>query len=236
MLYLIHGGENARRVEKINATRKKILVENNGALETALNTEDITEEKLDEMAFGQGLFQSVGVVIMRDTLETKELKELFERKIKTFSSSPNVFIIGESFVTKDVLGKIEKLGGAVEFLGVKKGKEVKDNSGFLLADAMARRDRKGAWALFTEIMAKGGSSEGIHGIIFWQFKNLILVKKGGLSGKLSFPLMKAKTNAPKWEEKELKTALSRLVSIYHDSHRGLHEFPVALEMFLLDTI
>lgn len=236
MLYLIHGGESAKRIEKIEVARGKLLTENSGALETVLNTEDITEEKLDELAFGQGLFQSVGLVIMRDTLETKELKELFYKKIKTITASPNIFIVGESFLAKDILGKVEKLGGVTEFLGAKKDKHEKDNSGFALADAIARRDRKGAWALFTEIMAKGGSSEGIHGIIFWQFKNLFLVKKGGLSGKLSFPLMKAKTNVPKWEEKELRTAMSRLVSIYHDSHRGLHEFPVALEKFLLDVV
>ncbi|MEK7593908.1 MAG: hypothetical protein AAB471_01945 [Patescibacteria group bacterium] len=236
MLYLIYGGDSASRLAKIEELRKELASIYPGALETDLNTEEINEDKLDELSFGQGLFQNVSVVILRNTLETKELKELFGNKIKILASSLNVFIIGEPRTTKDIIERVEKNGGKAIFLGLEEKGLKKDNSGFALADAVARRDRKGAWALFVEAVSKGARAEELHGIIFWQFKNLLLVKNGGLAEKLSYPLMKAKSFAPKWDERELKTALSRLISIYHESHRGTVEFPIALEKFLLEVV
>ncbi|MEK7115385.1 MAG: hypothetical protein AAB862_00360, partial [Patescibacteria group bacterium] len=103
MLYLIYGGDSASRLAKIEELRKELAGIYPGALETDLNTEEINEDKLDELSFGQGLFQNVSVVILRNTLETKELKELFGNKIKILASSLNVFIIGEPRTTKDII-------------------------------------------------------------------------------------------------------------------------------------
>ena len=118
MLYLIYGGDSASRLAKIEELRKELASIYPGALETDLNTEEINEDKLDELSFGQGLFQNVSVVILRNTLETKELKELFGNKIKILASSLNVFIIGEPRTTKDIIERVEKNGGKAIFLGL----------------------------------------------------------------------------------------------------------------------
>lgn len=149
--------------------------------------------------------------------------------------------------------EIEKyeLGGSFLPKGLTSGKY----NPFAICDAVAAKDKSRAWILFQQALLAGVPAEEIFYKIVWQIKNLLLLKKlndaifsqGRTSGvprgsafdieketKLH-PYVIKKTLAATWNfsEEELKNYSFELVKIYHDARKGLEEFPIGLEKFLL---
>ena len=60
------------------------------------------------------------------------------------------------------------------------------------------------------------ADEQIHGILFWKIKSLILSARGGV-----------------YSQTELKKLSNLLVSVYHDTRKGIHEMDNAMERFIL---
>lgn len=235
MLYFFHG-DSAARLKKITERREALAKNDRDALYRPLAEEEWNGPALEELARGQGLFGGTSYFLIKEFLSTKEDKEFFMESAALLARSHNVFFVSEPSATKEIIKAVEKAGGESVALAETQKATKRDSSGFALADAAAKRDRKLAWALFHESLFKGASAEELHGILFWQMKNLRLAKLPGSGANFSFPLMKAKSAAPKWKDEEITGALGRLVSIYHESHRGKYELPVALELFLLETV
>ena len=88
----------------------------------------------------------------------------------------------------------------------------------------------------------GVSSEEVFWKVWWQMKNLILVKKlhqAGVqniekkSGLHPFVVKKTLNSAKNFTETELHEISFDLVRLYHESRRGLQDFPIGLEKILL---
>ena len=237
MIYFFYGGVD-ERIKKIEEKKRELEKKYPSASVSIIEGENFSVEKLDEIASSTNLFSGVSIFLIKNALDSKEQKDLFKKKVKILSISPNIFIISEPFITKELSTAIEKTKGEVISVSGDVGAAKRDGSVFLIADATARRDRKLAWALYQEAIFGGAVAEELHGILFWQIKNLFLAKTGisGASMKVSYPMMKAKSFAPKWEEKELRVGLSRLVSIYHEAHRGRGDLSIEIEKFLLDSV
>ncbi|MEK7558635.1 MAG: hypothetical protein AAB507_02300 [Patescibacteria group bacterium] len=231
MFYFFYGDDTDKRREKIG----KLIKTKNAAL-CELKEEELSIDFLEEMATSQVLFDEAQIFLLRDLLLSKELKEILKKCASLMAQSANAFIVSQASATKDLLSAIEKKGAELVECSLKEKPIKKDGGNFALGDAIGRRDRKAAWVLYQEAMSKGAVSEELHGIIFWVMKNIFLAKVGGATGLSPYPLMKAKSFESKWSNGEVRGALSRLVGMYHDSHRGIVEFPVALEMFLLETV
>jgi hypothetical protein len=108
---------------------------------------------------------------------------------------------------------------------------------FAMADALGARDKKTLWILYRQAVEEGKASEEIHGILFWQAKSMVLAartKFAGEAGLNPYVYTKSKRYAENFSEPELTALLDRLVSVYHDSHRGMHEFETALERLILE--
>ena len=107
---------------------------------------------------------------------------------------------------------------------------------FALTDALGARDKKALWTLYRKAVELGKVPEEIHGILFWQVKSMVLAarsKSAGEAGLNPFVYGKAKRYAENYSGDELKAMLEKLVTIYHDSHRGVCDFETAMEIFLL---
>lgn len=118
----------------------------------------------------------------------------------------------------------------------------KEYNPFAICDAVATKDKSRAWILFQQALLGGVPAEEIFYKIVWQIKNLLLLKKlndakiGNLEKETKLhPYVIKKTLAATWNfsEEELKNYSFELVKIYHDARRGLEEFPIGLEKFLL---
>lgn len=123
---------------------------------------------------------------------------------------------------------------------------------FAICDAVAEKNNIRAWMLFQQALTNGIDAEEIFWKIWWQIKSLLLVKKlQGLSldghkgqslganleketGLHPFVVKKNLSAIHNFSEEELQNYSFHLVKLYHDARRGLEEFPIGLEKFLLN--
>ena len=224
-----------------------------------LTAESWNQASFEEYLAGQGLFNDKYIVFLDNILEETSIKDYILEKLPEISKSANIFIWLERKVAKPVADKIKKSAEkAQEFLETSEsGRDFSVEGGlpapsearqagktfslgefniFSLADAFGRRDKKNLWTLYQKAIMREIPAEEISGVLFWQLKSMILAEKSknaDEAGIKPFVYSKAKAFARNYKEDELKNISSELVSIYHDSHRGMGEFEMALERFIL---
>jgi hypothetical protein len=202
-----------------------------------LDPENFSEEELQELIGGQGLFSQKYIVDLRRLFESDETKEVAASFIDDIQKSENIFIWVEGELKKEELtlveGRAEKLQ---EFkLSQKAQKKKEDTNLFPLGDALGKKDKKNMWLLYIDALANADINQ-IHGILFWQVKNMLLALKTATpeeAGISPFPYKKAKQYAGNFSEDELQTMSADLVALAHDARRGKHNFEIAVERWVL---
>ncbi len=113
---------------------------------------------------------------------------------------------------------------------------------FHIADAVAEKDRGRAWLLFQKALLSGLDPEEIFWKITWQIKNLLLLKKLSLSSEKKiieatnlhpYVVKKTLSASRNYSEEELAGYSSELIDLYHKARRGLADFDVGIEKFLI---
>ncbi|HBV01372.1 MAG TPA: hypothetical protein DEF00_03195 [Candidatus Taylorbacteria bacterium] len=236
MLYFFHGSDKDTAREKAGKLIESLRKKKPDAELFRIDAENWSEAKLQELTAGQGLFNNSFIVQIVQLLESPEAKEIFIDRLEEIAQSPNVFISLEGEVDKKTLLAIAEVAEKAQLFESKKEKQKPDFNIFSLTDAFGKRDKKNLWVLFQKAVASGAVPEEIHGILFWQLKSMLLAfgsKSASEAGIAPFVFTKSKGFLKNYSEEELKRLSSRFVSLYHDSHRGIHDFEVALERFIL---
>lgn len=236
MLYFFYGTDTDKAREKANALIKGLQKKKPDAEVFRLAAEGVREAELDELIHGQGLFNKSHIVYGLRLFENDELKELFLKRLEDIGQSPNIFVLVEGKVDKKTLLAIADVAEKVQLFEKKEEKKKAGFNIFSLTDAFGRRDKKHLWVLFQRAVASGAVPEEIHGILFWQLKSMFLAsgaKTAGEAGVAPFVFTKSKNFLKNYSVEELRKLSAKLVSLYHDSHRGLHDFEIALERFVL---
>ena len=203
--------------------------------------ENWNEEQIKEYVGGQGLFSNKYIVLIKGVFSKKEVKEAFLEKIKEMAESPNIFIVAEGVIDAASLKKIEKYAEKIQEFeaGESKSVQKEEFNIFDIADALGARDKKMLWTLYRKAIDSGKVPEEIHGILFWQAKSIALAgmtKSADEAGLNPFVYGKAKRYAGNYSKEEIEELLNSLVSVYHDAHRGLHDFETALEVLILEKV
>ncbi|MDO8623951.1 MAG: hypothetical protein Q7R54_01215 [bacterium] len=236
MLYFFYGSDTDTAREKANALVEALHKKKPDAELFRIDTENWNEAKLQELTAGQGLFNNSYIVQVVQLFENKEAKEIFVDRLDELAESPNIFIVLEGDVDKKALLAIADVAEKVQsFDKLRTGKKTDFNI-FSLTDAFGRRDKKNLWVLLQKAVASEAVPEEIHGILFWQLKSMLVAstaKTAGEAGVAPFVFTKAKSFLKNYTEEELKKLSSRFVTLYHDAHRGIHDFEVALERLIL---
>jgi DNA polymerase III delta subunit len=236
MLYVIHGTDVEKAREKSHALFDALKQKKPDASAGSLNTDEVTPERIEELTQSQGLFENKQIILMDRTLENKDVREIVIDKIDAIAESPNIFIFFEGKLTKEVLKKLEKRAEKITEYEI--DFEPKEGSSFfVLADAFGARDKKKLWMLLREAIEKDAAPEEIHGILFWQAKSMALTLRSNDAAEAGinpFVYVKAKRYMMNYKGSEIDSILSRLVRMYHDSHRGKSDFATELEKFALD--
>jgi DNA polymerase III delta subunit len=259
MFYFLHGDNSRAVAEKANSLVAELIKKKPDASFFTLTDENWNDAVIEEYVASQGLFENKYIVLVKNIFsgpgisaaDKKARREVFLEKIGAFAESPNIFIVAEDVTDKVSLKKIEKHAQKVQEFSDKKS----DSAGsakrsgkntdkdefkiFDLADALGARDKKRLWTLYRQAVDAGKVPEEIHGILFWQMKNMIIAartKTATEAGLNPFVFDKAKRYASNFSEPELRAILGQLVSVYHDAHRGIHDFETALEVFILEKI
>ncbi|KKW11396.1 MAG: hypothetical protein UY50_C0014G0015 [Parcubacteria group bacterium GW2011_GWA2_49_9] len=236
MLYFFYGSDKDTAREKANALIEALRKKKPDAELFRIDTENWNEAKLQELTAGQGLFNNSYIVQIVSLFENKEAKEIFLDRLEEIGASPNVFIMLEGEIDKKTLLAITEVAEKVQLFESKEGKKKEDFNIFSLTDAFGRRDKKNLWVLYQKAFASGAVPEEIHGILFWQLKSMLVAstaKTAGEAGVAPFVFTKAKSFLKNYTEEELKKLSSKFVTLYHDAHRGVHDFEIALERLIL---
>ena len=240
MLYFFYGSDKDMAREKANALIENLRKKKPEAELFRIDSENWSEAKLQELTAGQGLFNNSYIVRVVSLFENKEAKEMFLDHLEEIETSPNVFIMLEGEVDKKTLLAVADVAEKVQLFEKKPqgklGAGKPEFNIFALTDAFGKRDKKNLWVLFQKAISSGAVPEEIHGILFWQLKSMLVAstaKTAGEAGVAPFVFTKAKSFLKNYTEDELKKLSSTFVRMYHDAHRGTHDFEVALERLIL---
>lgn len=221
MIYLLHGTDTIKSREKLRALLDGIFMKKPDASFIRIEAENFDESGINEFIGAQGLFENKYIIVF-DNLFTDNppdsgAKEVLLKNLKDISKSQNIFIFLEKKLNKTELLKFEKYAEKIQFFPLGNPvTKLKKFDVFSLANAIGKRDKKNLWTLYQKAKMSNIAGEQIHGVLFWKIKSVIL------SGKSAH-----------YSEDELKKLSASLVSLYHDTRRGMHEIDTALERFIL---
>lgn len=244
MIYLIYGTDKDKARKKAWEIVDSLLTKKKDAVFSKFTESDeITQSHLDELVGGQALFVSKFIVMFHEVFSNTETKNLVVKNIKNIADSENIFIILEEKIDAKTLDKILKVSVKSQEFEKKEmtKKERLAQIGekidfFEFSNALGSRDKKTLWRLFQDALAENVPAEEVHGIFFWQIKSMLLASRYKTASEANmkpYPFQKAKEYCKKYSEKELSEVSSKLVSMYHEAHRGKVDFYIALERFIL---
>jgi len=205
-------------VASINIQKKNLYIHKkiDGNDSIFLQSQETTKQNLLEYASSVNLFGVSPTIVIEGFL--KEGKDtLLAKDLKIIQESNTIFIFSEDILKIADQKKYEKYA-TIEIYTEKKVTQTPRINVFAIADAYGRKDKVGTWVLYREAIDKGTEPEAIAGMIFWKIKTLLL------SGTIVF------------NKKLLKKYSGELVELYHESHQGKKDFPIALEQFILSTL
>jgi DNA polymerase III delta subunit len=234
MLYFLHG-DIVKAADKANALAETMLKKQPEASHFKLDPDNFSLSQLQELVGGQGLFTQKYIVSLRRLLEEKETQEGIFSFLEEIADSENIFIWAEGLVDAKAIEKIEKVATKVQEFKVTAPKKKEEPNLFGLGDALGARDKKKLWLGYTDALMKADANQ-IHGILFWQVKNMVLAKNTSSAdeaGITAFPYKKAKQHVGNYKDEELETMLDELVALTHDAKRGGKKLELSLERWVL---
>ncbi len=240
MVIFFYGNDTIAKRRAKDVFVADALKKNKGAVHLQISDAEFSREMIEPLVSENSLFGEKSIIELYNIFDTEENEQFVLGMLPALVASNNLFVFVENTFTKDILSKIDKSDAKTERFDTKAVFK-KEWNAFALTDAFALRDKKNTWILFTQAIERGSSAEEIIGTLFWQVKTLLLIKgsKNPTAENLGinpFVFKKALSASARFSEKEIATFNSRLVSIYHDSHRGLVDGEVALEQFLLESL
>jgi DNA polymerase III delta subunit len=234
MLYFLYG-DVPKAAEKARGIVDSLLLKQPDAARFKIDSQSWEANEMESLLHGQGLFSQRYIIELRHFLENSDATESIISFLPEIAESPNVFIWVDRDVDAKVLEKIEKHATKVQnFAEIKKPEAPKFNI-FSLGEALCERNKQKLWVLFQDALNYFAPEE-IHGTLFWQIKGLLLAQKFKTAKEADmkdFPFNKAKAGAKKYSEEELEKMASELIAVSHDSRRGVHNFEIALERWVL---
>ncbi len=235
MLYLIYGNDRQKARAKAREILESLKKKKPGATLVNLEEGGVSEAKIEELSESQGLFERKFIVFSDRVCADAGNAGIIKEKLSIIAKSENVFVFLEESLKADLMKVFEK--HSVKVQEFKKVEKKERFNSFLLADALGQRNKERLWVLYNEAIREGIVAEELHGTLFWQIKamrSVEITKTPVEAGLKPFSWTKARSALRNWKSDELKNISNKLVSIYHDSHRGEHELETALEKFILD--
>lgn len=210
MIYILFGND----IKSRNAYLKKVYKDNKLIFfdfKDSFDKKDILEKARSVSLFGEK-----PVVVLEGVLNDKKFS-LEDKDFSILKSSESIFVFLEDKLNQSEFKKFNKLAEIVEF-NKNELKKISSNNIFNIADYFSRKDKINTWILYREAILNGVSPEEICGIIFWKMKDMIL------KGSKIFL------------KEEIIDLSSKLLSIYHLSHKGEIDFVISLEQFILSSL
>jgi len=239
MIYLIYGNNFSKTRSKLQEILSLQIKKKPDASYFKLNSENWDTRILDEFISSQGLFESKYIVVVDSMLSNKDSYEEIKTKLKEISASPNIFIFIDGSLTKEMVNKVSKYSEKIqEFSDKKEGPtKIGEINVFTMTDALGARDKKRLWIMYQKAIFVGMEPEEIFRLFFWQIKSMLvsqMSKSAKDAGLNPFVYKKSLGFAKNFKKDELNKLSSDLIRTYHDARRGILDFNIALERFVLE--
>ncbi|GMU73815.1 MAG: hypothetical protein AMXMBFR44_0140 [Candidatus Campbellbacteria bacterium] len=232
MLYVLFGSHRDKIRDESHKMLSALAKKRPNAQVFRLTEGEGVHARLSELIESRGLFEDKHVVVLDFALGDDETRELAKERAKDMAESEHIFIVLEEKPDAPLKKAFQKYAQDMREFDAHEKKEERFNV-FSLADAVARRDRKGAWVALSRALAEDIAPEEIHGVLWWQIKTLLLVARGDTEGLKPFAVTKAKGALKNYSEDELRTISKKLLSMYHSARAGGPSLDIALEQFVL---
>ena len=165
---------------------------------------------------------------------------MFLEKLQNLAESEQIFLALEAKVDAPTLKKIEKYAKQVQKFDLPALPFGREQAGkfniFSITDGLVAKDRGRLRISYIDLLQKGAVAEEIHGILFWQVKNMLLASRTDSqtdSGLAPFSYKNALTGARKYKTEELLTMSSELVNMTHRVRSGDGELEIMVEKWIL---
>lgn len=237
MLYVLYGDTSQSGRKKLHQVITAAQQKRADAPVLFVQAEELSDARLDELASAQGLFERKCIVVLDLPFAEEQGKQAVLENVKALGASENLFVLFEGEIDAKSRALLTKHAAKVQALTVTSSKKSAEPfNRFSLTDALGRRDRRALWVLFQRAKLAELADEEIHGLLFWQVKVMLLASTASsaeASGLKPFVFSKARGAARHYTHEELAELSARMVALYHDSRRGVHELPSALERLIL---
>ncbi len=240
MLYVYHGSDIQKGLEKSHSLVNSLRAKKPNAIFVAIDADHFTSSVIEEHLGGQGLFSNKYIILLDRVTENKDVKDILPDYIPAMKESTNIFIVHEGKLNAELARLFQKYAEKVilcEEVSSDGSFNKKDFSVFALGDALASREPFKAWILYRQAVDKGIGSESILGTLFWQMKSVKVVSQvetAREAGLNPFVFGNCRRFARNFSEKELNGYISDLITLYHDGHRGLADIEIGLEKLVLN--
>ncbi len=236
MLYLIYGTDRDRSRKKLHELLDLAKKKRPDAELFKLNTENWKESLFDELLVAQGLFETKYTTVLDGLFEKKEIKSYILDKIEEVGKSEQIFLMLEGSMDATTLKKIEKHAKQVQqfVLPAQAGKNTFNIFG--VTDGLVAKDKKRLWISYLDTVKRGIAPEEVHGIFFWQVKNMILASRAGdikTSGLSPYAYKNALSGGRNYKTEELLGMSNDLVQMTHKVRQGKGELEIMLEKWVL---
>lgn len=235
MIYFLYGKDGIRSRKKLHELLDFAKKKRPESEVFRLTSENWSESKLEELLSSQGLFDQKYTVVLDNLFEKKDIKSFVLERLEEMSESEQLFFMIELAVDAPTLKKIEKSAKQVQEFEPKEDKK-EEKSVFLVANGLVERDRKKLWVSYLEFLDKGFVPEELHGIFFWQVKNMILAsvaKKQNETGLSPFAYTNALRGSRNYKTDELQKMSQDLVEMTHRVRSGKGDLSIMLEKWVL---
>ncbi len=230
MLYFLYGTDTHKARKKLHELLDLAQKKRPGAEIFKMTSESFHEP------VSQGLFEHKYTVVLDNLFEKKDSKNYILDRLEGVQNSEQIFLMLESVVDAPSLKKIEKVAKQSQEFQKTESKKQAYNI-FSITDGLLAKDKKNLWVSYIDFLEKGASAEEIHGIFFWQVKNMILasrVQSQTESGLSPFVYKNALSGGRNYKTEELLHMSSSLVLMTHRVRNGEGELPIMLETWILE--
>jgi hypothetical protein len=236
MLYVFFGTDTHKIADQAHRLVVGLRAKRPDAQVFTFESDSFTTGDLDELVTAQGLFVEKHVVVLKNTFDTVERRDLVLARIEQLASSQNIFIITEGKLLADQKRTLEKHADKIEEHNKIDGKRLEFNI-FALGDALGARDRRGLWLGYLQARRAGLAPEAIQGTLHWTVKGLLAARDASSPDAVGqkLPMFgKNKRAAQNFTRAELVGLSHSLIAAYHEAHRGKYELDTALERLCLN--
>src|SRR3989339_1036663 len=170
MLYLFSGDDAKNKIinyEKfIKSLPKDVEV-------FRVNRNDFDQVQIESFYSGSSLFSTKSAVVFSGILEYEETREFILEKLELMGKSGNTFVFWEGRLNKPILDTFRKARAELNVFELPKQKKEKYDN-FLVANALAARDKFNCWLHFRRAVDLGVSLDELSGVMFWKVKDMLL--------------------------------------------------------------